>query len=257
MSKFDHVRDSYGSWLLWLEAFDEFLWSAIAANLGGSKSKCFAMPLCCNSNFFFSTIFWLILWDSVFGTLAASRHSQVSHLFWIDGLKIGSIFRCFAGSTAPVENCKRPRRLPFLYSLLLGSFFWLPWFWHKRQVYLLATTILVTHKPKCVRFSPLQNGRNLFKSLSWCPPSSRTPLIKRWIGNTQYRGGFRKCLGKVAEENNYIYIYIKQIISFRGGEMRWIFIELFLGYVGDIEVRACLPNCSTNHQQIHAVHSMS
>ena len=39
--------------------------------------------------------------------------------------------------------------------------------------------------------------------------------------------------------------------------MRWIFIELFLGYVGDIEVRACLPNCSTNYQQIHAVHSMS
>ena len=35
------------------------------------------------------------------------------------------------------------------------------------------------------------------------------------------------------------------------------FYWAFFGYVGDIEVRACLPNCSTNYQQIHAVHSMS
>ena len=54
MSKFDHVRDSYGSWLRWLEAFDEFLWSATAANSGGSKSRCLQCHTAATRTFYFN-----------------------------------------------------------------------------------------------------------------------------------------------------------------------------------------------------------
>ena len=98
--------------------------------------------------------------------------------------------------------------------------------------------------------------------------SSRTPLIKRWIGSTQYLGVWLMIGkgGRGKQRATYIYvyiiyiykiyIYIKRNISFRGGD-EMDFYRAFFGYVGSIEVRACLPNCSTHCQQIHAVHSMS
>lgn len=80
MSKFDHVRDSYGSWLRWLETFDEFLWSAIAANLVEiNLNVCNATVL--QLELFISTIFWLILWDSIF-THWQLLDTLKSHIFF-------------------------------------------------------------------------------------------------------------------------------------------------------------------------------